>query len=153
MCRPASFIITKTSVFFSPLGDSHEEIIREHSLHPDGARGPTIVRVEIVPPGVRYNLPLKRWAYAVDQDILPDWYDAEDAERRARVALSDWATHHIIREGRIDGISEGMTRILLGDAQSHGQIGGDCYCHDSSQSHGQAGGGCYVWGVLTEDSK
>jgi hypothetical protein len=142
MCRPASLIVTKSSVFFSKLGDSHEDIIRENNLHPDGARGPTIVRVEIVPPNVRYDLPLDQWAYAVDQDILPDWYDADDAERRARVALTEWADHHIIREGRIDGISEGMTRILLGDAQSHGQTGGWCRCYESSQSHGQAGGCC-----------
>jgi hypothetical protein len=145
VCRPASFIITKSSVFFSTLGDSHEAIIRENTTHPDGARGPTIVRVEIVPPANRYDLPLDQWLYAVDQDILPDWYDAEDAERRARVALSDWAAHHIIRSGRIDGISDGMTRILLGDAQSHGQTGGECDCYDSSQSRGQTGGLCICY--------
>ena len=51
MCQPASFVLTKDAVFWSRFTDSHEEIIKESGLHADGAKGPNILRVEVVPPG------------------------------------------------------------------------------------------------------
>jgi len=39
MCRPASFVLTEHKVFWSKKSDSHEDIIREFGLHPDGKRG------------------------------------------------------------------------------------------------------------------
>ena len=49
MCTPASFVLTKDRVFWSKKSDSHEDIIEEYKLNPDGIRGPNIVRVKISP--------------------------------------------------------------------------------------------------------
>ena len=49
MCKPASFVLTKTKVFWSENSDSHDDIIREHKLNESGTRGINILRVEIAP--------------------------------------------------------------------------------------------------------
>ena len=90
MCKAASFMVTKDNVFWSETSDSHLEIIKEHNIHVDGVRGPNAVSVEISPPGGNLALPLSRWIWKVDQDTLPDWWDAEDAECGTRAALRDW---------------------------------------------------------------
>jgi hypothetical protein len=60
---------------------------------------PVGVRVEIVPPGYDYRLPIDRWLYFVDQDIVPDWYDPTDGESTCRRELPRWAARHIITDG------------------------------------------------------
>ena len=90
MCRFASFVITMDREFYLDNKDSHEDIIRKHGLHADGPRGPNIVRVEISPTDTIKKWPsLKRWAYKVDQDLLPDWHRAypDKTEKRTRAAL------------------------------------------------------------------
>ena len=94
MCKPASMVLTKTDVYWSKKTDSHIKIIQEFKLHPDGVRGPNIVGVEISPKDGDLSRPLKEWKFTVDQasvDYLPDWWDAQDGERRTRLALKDWA--------------------------------------------------------------
>jgi hypothetical protein len=59
MCNAASMIVTRTSVLWCA-SDSHEEIIRRNSLD-DRTGVPDFVRVEIVPPGLDYSLPLAEW--------------------------------------------------------------------------------------------
>ena len=86
MCNFASFVLTVDQVFWSDTSDSHEEIIREHQLHPDGALGPNILRVEITPPREGDMSDLSQWVYKVDQDILPKWSSDKD-ESRAREAM------------------------------------------------------------------
>src|SRR5574343_379317 len=90
MCNQASFIVTKSKVFFCEKSDSHEDIIKEHKLTADGVRGPNIVRVEIMPPNNDWKLTCDKWRYKVDQDVLPGWYDSVNAERRCRIALKKW---------------------------------------------------------------
>ena len=93
MCNFASFVLTKDAAFWSDKSDSHEAIIAEHNLHADGVRGPNILRVEIVPAGVmlkRFS-DYKDWEYKVDQDRMPEWFDAARDEKRARKALQDRA--------------------------------------------------------------
>ena len=96
MCQPASFIITKDQVFWGTKSDSHEEIIKEHGLHADGVRGANIVRVEIVPVGGDFRLPLDEWKYKLDQDEKPKWYDAAECEARVRETLPRWLAAKII---------------------------------------------------------
>jgi hypothetical protein len=108
--------LTKDKVFWSKNGDSHEEIIKEFDLHDDGARGPNILRVEIVPDGKRYDLPLSDWKFKIDQDTIPEWFNIGADEDRARVALDEWAKVHIISEGHAT-VEKGQTRIFLGTSQ------------------------------------
>ena len=89
MCKFASFILTKGEEFWSDKSNSHENIIRENGLHADGARGPNILRVEISPTDkIKIWPSLKAWAYKVDQDQMPEWFHAEECEKRTRIALA-----------------------------------------------------------------
>ena len=99
MCQPASFVLTKDAIFWSKKTDSHESIIEEFGLHADGARGANIVRVEIVPAGNDFRLPIEQWAYKLDQDVKPKWYDAEECEARVRAVLPDWICAKVILPG------------------------------------------------------
>ena len=88
MCKFASFVLTKGEEFWSEKSDSHEEIIGEHKLHADGARGPNILRVEISPTAkIKVWPSLKAWEYRVDQDRMPEWFDVKECEKRTRAAL------------------------------------------------------------------
>ena len=88
MCKFASFVLTKDREFWSEKGDSHSDIISEHNLHEWGARGPNIVKVEISPTDkIKVWPSLKAWKFVIDQDTLPDWFDAAQAEKRTRAAL------------------------------------------------------------------
>ncbi len=88
MCKFASFVLTKDREFWSDKSDSHEDIISKHNLHADGARGPNILRVEISPTDkIKVWPSLKAWAYRIDQDTMPEWFIAAQAEKRTRAAL------------------------------------------------------------------
>jgi hypothetical protein len=94
-------------VYWSKNTDSHEEIIKEFDLHADGAKGPNITRVEIVPPGENYLLPLDQWEFRKDQDILPDWYDAKKAEKAVRKILPEWLAANVILPGvKVDALNK-----------------------------------------------
>ena len=89
MCKFASFVLTKGEEFWSDTSDSHEQIIKAHGLHADGAHGPNILRVEISPTDkIKVWPSLKAWAYRVDQDCMPEWFDAKECEKRTRAALA-----------------------------------------------------------------
>jgi hypothetical protein len=87
MCQFASFYLTNTSEYWGPT-ESHTDIIERHGLVEDGCRGPNGVRVEIIPPASGQEN-LSTWHYRLDQDVLPDWAEADMArvEERARSAL------------------------------------------------------------------
>lgn len=88
MCKFASFVLTKDKVYWLPDIDSHEEIISRNNLHVDGVRGPNILRVEIIPgPTIKKFNQYKDWQYRIDQDRMPEWFDAPKDEKRARTAL------------------------------------------------------------------
>ena len=88
MCKFASFVLTKDREFYSLTKDSHTTIISENNLNEWGTRGPNIVKVEISPTDKIKKWPsLKAWKFVIDQDRLPDWFDAKQAEARTRDAL------------------------------------------------------------------
>ena len=100
MCRPASMIVTKTKVLWSEKTDSHEDIIEEFSLKEKNVRNEVnFVRVEICPPDGDLTLPKKQWKYQIDQDLIPNWYDAEEAEKAVRLALPDWIKRKVLKKG------------------------------------------------------
>jgi len=92
--------VTKDRVFWSKAHESHEEIIREYGLHADGARGPNIVRVEISPEASDFTLPLDQWAFRLDQDDRPKWYDAAEVKRRVRESLPEWMAAKVVLPGQ-----------------------------------------------------
>jgi hypothetical protein len=83
--------MTKDREFWSETSDSHEKIIAEFKLH-EGAGRVNFVRFEISPDNDNLSIPIKDWKYKLDENgPLPEWYNSEDAEKRARVMLKHWA--------------------------------------------------------------
>ena len=146
MCQSASFVITRSATLFSTIGDSHEDIITENHLN-DRTSSPDFVRVEIVPPNANYALPFNEWEFHVDQDYLPDWWNAEWGEAECRSSLPRWASHHFIRKDCTLEITGEMTRFVIGCVVLiKGQTGGEvCGCDNATVNcEGQTGG--EVWG-------
>ena len=96
MCKCASFVVTKSKVFWSKTSDSHEEIIKEFNLH-EGVNGNNFVRVEVSPEGNNLSLPLKDWEFKVDQDCVPGWFsnDVKKYEKLCSLELKKWAKHKL----------------------------------------------------------
>ncbi len=123
MCKFASFVLTKDSVLWippdveltdEPRRESHEQIISHFNLHPDGVRGPNVLRVEIVPgPKITSFDDYDGWIYRVDQDIRPEWFDALHDEKRARKALLERA-----EEGFKTVDARGCTALTSLDAKA-----------------------------------
>ena len=99
MCKPASFVVTKNKVFWSKNSDSHEDIIQENKLVESVAGNYTFVRVEITPQDGDLSSNTRYWKYKLDQDIVPDWYDVTDVEKRVRIALKKWKKAKVITKG------------------------------------------------------
>ena len=79
-------IMKKDYVLFGKT-DKHEDIISQHKVHMDGIKGPNGVCIEVTPPNKDFSIPFKDWIYKVDQDVLPDWYESEQCEKRVRYAM------------------------------------------------------------------
>jgi hypothetical protein len=108
MCNPASFIITKGfKVFWSKRTDGHTDIRKEHGVPENDELQIKSVQVEITPPDGKFETPLKDWVFRTDQDLLPDWWDAKQAESACRVALEDWAAFRLVRVGEERDVNEG----------------------------------------------
>jgi hypothetical protein len=107
-------IVTAAEILWSPDHDSHETLIKNHHLD-DRTIAPDFVRVEIVPPGVDYTVPPDQWVYRVDQDYLPAWYSAPEAELACRRVLPAWYAAHVVTDGD-QVVQDGQTRIALGHA-------------------------------------
>ena len=135
MCRPASFVVRRNSVLQKPWCDSHEVLKREAGIL-DRGEPVDWVAVEVVPPDDDYRLPLDQWICRVDQDILPEWYNAEEAEIAVRATLPEWYATHVITEGKheIDASAMGDVSIIVlgGELTISGQTGGYCRAYDSA---------------------
>ena len=147
MCNAASFIVTKTQVFFGKYHDSHELMITDNGLK--DKEPIDFVRTEIVPPNNDYKLPFDKWIFKTDQDILPNWYNMKWAEEQCREALPEWAKTHIYKSGNHKFENGNFSLIFFGNAKAEisSQTGG--YCRFWENSTGtvsrQTGGYCSFW--------
>jgi hypothetical protein len=121
MCKPASFVIAENGkrAFWSRTTDSHEEIITEHKIVEQVAGNICIVRCEIVPPDEDMTRPLRQWIYNKDQDLLPEWYDAEAAEKLCRLELKKWFASKVFLDG-VHEIKEGVAYVNGGSVRVNG---------------------------------
>ena len=133
MCNPASFIVTKGfKVFWSKRHDGHTDICKEFELSENDEARIKSVQVEITPPNGEFETPLKDWVYKTDQDLLPDWWDAKDAEKHCRAALEDWAKCRLVRAGERRDVNDGekVTAVCgsgqVGTVCGSGQVGTVC---------------------------
>lgn len=101
MCRLKSCLVLKDRVF-CPDYDSHQSMLEELGIEDDYLHASkTFVRVELLPPdGMRSPMePLSRWTLKVDQDVTPEWWDAEADRPRVEEAVEAWRREHVFTEG------------------------------------------------------
>ncbi|MDL2293185.1 hypothetical protein LJC60_00980 [Ruminococcaceae bacterium OttesenSCG-928-D13] len=92
-----SGIIRKTDVFM-PDYDHHSQMLNELGIADNRENASSkFVRFEITPPNDDVFSPLDTWAFRVDQDIVPEWFEVDPGkfEDSARTKLAAWAEEHI----------------------------------------------------------
>ena len=113
MCQLKSCLVLKDRVY-CPDYDSHQDMLDKLGIKDDylGA-SKTFVRVELLPPdGVKSLMePLDRWTLKVDQDVTPEWWDAEADRQRVEEAVEAWHREHVFAEGE-HSISTGIVYAL-----------------------------------------
>lgn len=113
MCQLKSCLVLKDRVY-CPDYDSHQDMLDKLGIKDDylGA-SKTFVRVELTPPdGVQSLMePLDRWTLKVDQDVTPEWWDAEAYRQRVEEAVEAWRREHVFAEGE-HSISTGIVYAL-----------------------------------------
>ena len=79
MCRFKSGIILKNKIILAPEGnESHSDLLEKLNIkdnHMNAAK--KFVRAELIPPNDNKAEPIDKWRFNVDQDITPDWFDAD----------------------------------------------------------------------------
>ena len=114
MCRPASMVVVMgPKAFSSRKTDKHIEIRKEFGLPENGVGRVTSVQVELVPDENDFSRPLPEWRFVVDQDELPEWWDAEAAEKECRHELEKWASVRLIRDGDVRSIDDGDNIVAM----------------------------------------
>ena len=101
MCQLKSCLVLKDRVY-CPDYDSHQDMLDKLGIKDDylGA-SKTFVRVELLPPdGVQSLMdPLDKWTLKVDQDVTPEWWDAEADRQRVEEAVEVWRRENVFTEG------------------------------------------------------
>lgn len=100
MCKLKSVLVLKDRVF-CPDYDSHEDMLQELGIEDNMLNAQkTFVRVELSPKYGDFRIPVEEWKMEVDQDIVPEWFDAEGDYERVLEAVKAWAEKHIIKSGK-----------------------------------------------------
>lgn len=95
MCKLKSAIILKDRIFM-PDYDSHSRMLEKLGIADDylGA-SKKFVRAELSPKDDDVFSDIDTWILNVDQDITPDWFDAEEYKPKMIDAVKVWAKDHI----------------------------------------------------------
>ena len=95
MCRLKSGIILKDRIFV-PDYDSHTKMLEELGIEDNYlTASKTFVRFELLPKDNDVFSNIDNWELNIDQDIVPDWYDAEIYKPRVIAQVKDWVREHI----------------------------------------------------------
>ena len=120
MCDFLSAMLAKGRLYFGPT-DSHAGIIIHHNLYEYGVQGANLVGLELLPD--RADDPVNKWTFKINQDLLPDWFDATIAEARMRNAAVDsgvarlYADYHA-KLDQLDDDYEAKVGPIRADAQN-----------------------------------
>ena len=95
MCKLKSAIILKDRIFI-PDYDSHSKMLDELGIQDDylGA-SKKFVRAELSPINNDVFSDIASWKFAVDQDIVPEWFTVEEYKPKMVEAVKEWAKTHI----------------------------------------------------------
>ena len=117
MCRFKSGIILKSMAVIAPgSDDSHSTLLKNMGIEDSYINASKVfVRAELIPQTDEWwTSPEERpdkWKFIVDQDIVPDWFDAEAHEKVFRESVCDWWKRHVLIDQKIDELSSGYYRL------------------------------------------
>lgn len=99
MCQFKSGLILKDRIVIAPMvNDSHSEMLDKLKIKDDYFGASHIfVRAELIPPDGDKTRDVQDWEFVVDQDIVPDWFDAdrEKYECKFREEVKNWMKSNI----------------------------------------------------------
>ena len=149
MCHLKSCLVLKDRVY-CPDYDSHQDMLDKLGIKDDylGA-SKTFVRVELLPPdGMRSLMePLDRWTLKVDQDVTPEWWDAEADRQRVEEAVDAWRMEHVFAEG--EHIVKAGEVYVCGSATVTARDGARVTAHDSATVIAYDSAMVKAWGSAT----
>lgn len=99
MCNFKSGIILKNRVVLTPEGnESHSDLLESLNIEDTTDNAYRVfVRAELTPPDGNKALPIEKWKYKVDQDMVPSWYeeDPKRYEQEFRDAVGDYMKYKL----------------------------------------------------------
>ena len=103
MCKLKSVIVLKDKVY-CPDHDSHQKMLEELGIEDMTENAMRrFVRCELSPKaGDNYASNISGWIMEVDQDILPDWWDANTYRPMVEDTVREWQSKHVIASGEAD---------------------------------------------------
>ena len=103
MCKLKSVIVLKDKVY-CPDHDSHQKMLEELGIEDTTENAMRrFVRCELSPKaGDNYASDISEWKIKVDQDILPDWWDANTYRPMVEDTVREWQSKHVIVSGEAD---------------------------------------------------
>ena len=115
MCKLKSGLLFKAGVFV-PDYDSHDRMLQEKGIE-DTAENRAMgkyIRFELSPKNDDPFTPVSSWVFRIDQDELPEWYEAAPGkyEQMAREAVEKWASKRIFVGKEIAEIKQGENYYL-----------------------------------------
>lgn len=100
MCKFKSGVVLRNKVVLAPLGnESHSNLLESLNIEDNSMNAmKTFVRVELIPPNGNKAADVDKWRYVVDQDITPDWYDADPGRYEAefRSTVKEWIKENFV---------------------------------------------------------
>ena len=149
MCKIKSCLVLKDRVY-CPDYDSHQDMLDKLGIKDDylGA-SKTFVRVELLPPDGMKSLmePLDRWTLKVDQDVTPEWWDAEADRQRVEEAVEAWRREHVFAEG--EHIVKAGEVYAFGNATVEAWGNAIVTAHDSATVKAYGNAIVTAWGSAT----
>ena len=117
MCQFKSGIILKNKIVVAPgKDDSHSSLLESLGIQDDyiGA-SKTFVRAELVPKNNEWWISPEehpeKWAFVVDQDIVPDWFCREESEKEFRAAVCEWWKSHVLVDQKLEKLESGYYKL------------------------------------------
>lgn len=100
MCNFMSAVVLKGKNVLAPMyNQSHSRMIEKLGLEDDSFNARKVfVRAELRPYEGDLLSDVDKWRFVVDQDVVPDWYEADPGkyEERVRTDVKEWVAKNIV---------------------------------------------------------
>ena len=148
MCKLKSMIVLKDRVY-CPDHDRHQKMLEELGIE-DTTENAMLrfVRCELSPKaGDNYASDISGWVMKVDQDILPDWWDANTYRPMVEDTVREWQSKHVIASGEAD--VRDCVYYACGSATVYAYDSAKVYAYDSATVHARNSATVYAYDYAT----